>query len=145
MCRLVCPFVVLKHPRLVFSHWGPHQFFGPFWQPILGHVPKGKKYVFSQFHGENSPLREQKNISPFSDILTALCHSILYSCIPNFEMCFNISEPNIWFFCSIWSYYMVWFFPNFVQNNVENSQFWGSVYIPKLGRTESCMAFVTYM
>ena len=36
-----------------------------------------KSMFFSQFQGEKSQIKKQKEISPFCDILTALCHSKL--------------------------------------------------------------------
>ena len=55
------------------------------------HVPSGKMYVFSQFQGDNSHFKEQNKLSTFCDILTALCHSQLYFCIPNFEIGLSVN------------------------------------------------------
>ena len=100
---ILCTFVAGMQPSQVFSQHGPlilsgipsecqlvkqikpkvlsgliwvhsQVFFGQFRQPILSHVPNGKKYVFYQFQRDNSQFREQKKLSPFCDILAAQCH-----------------------------------------------------------------------
>ena len=40
---------------------------------------------FFQFQGDYSQIKEHFFL-PFCDILTALCHSKLYFCLPNFRM-----------------------------------------------------------
>ena len=42
---------------------------GPFWRPILGHVPNGKKYVFFPISRRKFQIQgTKKKISPFWDI-----------------------------------------------------------------------------
>ena len=43
-----------------------------------------KVYVFPNFK-EKIQIQRTKTLSPFFDILTALCHSKLHFCVPNFK------------------------------------------------------------
>ena len=61
-------------------------FFWPILVTDIGSYYQSLKYVISQFQAENSIFKEQK-MSPFCDLLTAWCHSRLYYCFPNIEMC----------------------------------------------------------
>ena len=45
-----------------------------------------QKVCFSQFQGVNSQLKDKHFFFLFCNILTALCHSKLYFCIPNFNI-----------------------------------------------------------
>ena len=51
-----------------------------------------KSMFFPQFQGENSEFKEPKKLSPFCDLLTALCHSKLYFCNPNLEVCLLVNQ-----------------------------------------------------
>ena len=75
--------------------------------PLLKHGPvilnRDFTVFFSpQYQGENSLFKEQKKNTTvsFCDILTALCHSKHYFCIPSFEMCLLVNQIfNFSFVC----------------------------------------------
>ena len=46
---------------------------------------------FSSFKEKKTNSRNKKGL-PFFDILTALCHSKLYFCIPNVKMCLLVNQ-----------------------------------------------------
>ena len=56
--------------------------------------PMAKKYVFSQFQGENSEFKRQKKKKKYHHFvtLTALCLSKLYFCISNLEVSLLVNQ-----------------------------------------------------
>ena len=66
----------------------PLQCFWPSLTTNVGSCSHGKS-MFSQFQEENSQLKEQKKLSTFCAILTALFHSSFYFYIPNVEILVN--------------------------------------------------------
>ena len=50
------------------------------------------KLCFFPISRRNSQFKEQNKLSPFCALLTALCHSKLYFCIPNFVMALLVDQ-----------------------------------------------------
>ena len=71
--------------------------FGPVLTTNIGSWFPMEKYVFFPISRRKFP--NSSPLSPFCDILTVLCLSKLYFCIPNIKTCFSkilkeLNEPN---------------------------------------------------
>ena len=98
----------------------PTGFFGPFWWPILGYFPNGKKYVFFPIWWRKFQFKKQKHSPIFWHLNCTVPQQIAFLN----SKCWNvlISEPNIWFFVLFDYIIQCEFFPG------------GSGHVPKMGR-----------
>ena len=73
---------------------GSSRVFWPILTTDLGSCFQWQKYVFFfiPISMRKFPILGTKTFSPFCDLITALCHSKLYFCILNLEMCLLVNQ-----------------------------------------------------
>ena len=120
-------------------------FFPLFRRPILSHGPNGKRYVLSNFKGKIPHSRNKKRLSPFCDLIIALCDSKMYFYIPNVEICLLVNQIFDFLFNNdLIKLYSVYFSPIWYKKDSKNSQFWVLGHVPKMGRKNTVLINVTF-